>query len=1113
MGIRYSGGKAVSENGRSYSGGQTVKVVIMGKEHIVNISDASNLTGRGVTDALIGAAKEQKEAADKFQEQLIKEKQELEQSKQKIASLESPSAFPTSSSQIFPYGQQSRSFVNLQPSSLSPKKPSSVPKPVFNYGQFDKQSRGFATPVSPSLDAPTSAPGQVSTGFEPSSIAVKQMVGNVKKGRSQAQIRADVARIKQERLEGSYEEKGRSALSPKGRFGKFFQKTSERLLPGFEKSQTEFFKSQGKIISLAEEKEQDFAFRLARIEGRRQSNKLEPERIAAQQRLEGTAKMLGFGVSGGIVSLEKANKLLELEQERETVLLKEKVKPIQAEISSFVTGALEERRPFVESKLTKDLSAATFTGSPTFGIDEFAVGKIPVLQKGIRGLTSGMEWYKKAMVSTPEKDLGETLTKISKVSKLPTSGLTTKEKTEFKNINKMFKDVATIKFAVDKSVKEVAPFARVSAGITRGVLRRPATTAIIGAAGFGMGGVSRLVLPSINLGKTLTFAGKATKLGLGGLFVGGTALRVATATDFDEGLSRIGESIAFGTVAVVGAKLGSATVGKLQTSFGTSKITSNITEFQPKQVFKQRSRVVKATRTNLQRVGLSDLELKRRLIPTRQVYGQQVSIRNVKGKIAGLGKIRKGFLVSTGKTTVGSFKVPKDNLNIIVRATKSKTVLSIRDLSSGKLIRKVSSPTPKGLKISSLTIKDFNIERVLKDLPGTLKLQKVKGASIDVTKKGQTFLTRETQNIKVFRSANQVISAKLRTTKVQPGTKTVKVGSARLTSKGLRFESKFPKEVSKLELTKIKIGASERLPPQLQRTELLRSGELKVTSIKPRKLITRVDVFSKGMGVEEILVVGKGKEAVSMIGRSFVRGIKAPAFLSSGVISGSPSGSLVPSIPTTSVSTGVGVTRPGLEFPLPNVGVRTGVYDISSNFFSVPVKQSGVVFPVLVGEMPSVRIKPEFRIGLTTGFGSLKAPVLVGGVSTKPVSALVSKFVSGQASITQFSSLVSPVIDIQPVVTPVLDPQIELPGFVSPSFPSFGGFNFSPFAFTPIIPFASFDPPSGGGGGRTRLRRVLGRQVRYQRSLASSSRIFRKVFKKTAASKKSPFVTGLEIRL
>ena len=1099
MGIRYSGGKAVSENGRSYSGGQTVKVVIMGKEHIVNISDDSNLTGRGVTDALIGAAYSQKEAADKFQEQLIKEKQELEQSKQKIASLESPSAFPTSSSQIFPYGQQSRSFVNLQPSSLSPKKPSSVPKPVFNYGQFDKQSRGFATPVSPSLDAPTSAPGQVSTGFEPSSIAVKQMVGNVKKGRSQAQIRADVARIKQERLEGSYEEKGRSALSPKGRFGKFFQKTSERLLPGFEKSQTEFFKSQGKIISLAEEKEQDFAFRLARIEGRRQSNKLEPERIAAQQRLEGTAKMLGFGVSGGIVSLEKANKLLELEQERETVLLKEKVKPIQAEISSFVTGALEERRPFVESKLTKDLSAATFTGSPTFGIDEFAVGKIPVLQKGIRGLTSVIGQSKKALEFTPEKTFKEAITKIDKVQP--------------QNVKGILKSMAAIQLTVEGSTKAVAPFGRVSAGITRGVLRRPATTAIIGAAGFGMGGVSRLVLPSINLGKTLTFAGKATKLGLGGLFVGGTALRVATATDFDEGLSRIGESIAFGTVAVVGAKLGSATVGKLQTSFGTSKITSNITEFQPKQVFKQRSRVVKATRTNLQRVGLSDLELKRRLIPTRQVYGQQVSIRNVEGRIAGLGKIRKGFLVSTGKTTVGSFKVPKDNLNIIVRATKSKTVLSIRDLSSGKLIRKVSSPTPKGLKISSLTIKDFNIERVLKDLPGTLKLQKVKGASIDVTKKGQTFLTRETQNIKVFRSANQVISAKLRTTKVQPGTKTVKVGSARLTSKGLRFESKFPKEVSKLELTKIKIGASERLPPQLQRTELLRSGELKVTSIKPRKLITRVDVFSKGRGVEEILVVGKGKEAVSMIGRSFVRGIKAPAFLSSGVISGSPSGSLVPSIPTTSVSTGVGVTRPGLEFPLPNVGVRTGVYDISSNFFSVPVKQSGVVFPVLVGEMPSVRIKPEFRIGLTTGFGSLKAPVLVGGVSTKPVSALVSKFVSGQASITQFSSLVSPVIDIQPVVTPVLDPQIELPGFVSPSFPSFGGFNFSPFAFTPIIPFASFDPPSGGGGGRTRLRRVLGRQVRYQRSLASSSRIFRKVFKKTAASKKSPFVTGLEIRL
>ena len=184
MGIRYSGGKAVSEDGRSYSNpaGRTAKVVVMGKEHIVNISDASNLTGGGVTGALVGAVKEQEQidrANDLFlqraqepavQAQILSERQELAQSRQ--ASFEMPSPVPQSFSQdlkpVFQYGQQSRGFVGVPSSSLSPKTPSSVPKPVFQFGQ---QSRGFATPVSPSLDAPTSAPSQVSTGFEPSTMS------------------------------------------------------------------------------------------------------------------------------------------------------------------------------------------------------------------------------------------------------------------------------------------------------------------------------------------------------------------------------------------------------------------------------------------------------------------------------------------------------------------------------------------------------------------------------------------------------------------------------------------------------------------------------------------------------------------------------------------------------------------------------------------------------------------------------------------------------------------------------------------------------------------------------------------------------------------------------
>jgi len=1098
LGIRYSGGRAVSEDGRSYtsSGGRTSKVVVMGKEYTVNISQGSRLTGSGVTAGLVSIVKQQE--AQKQQEANQTAAFDEIISRQKKASLEMPSPVPKSFSQdikpVFQYGQQSRSSVDIQtPSSFD----ASVSKPVY---QFGEQSRSYiANHVTDSKTSSKTTP--ISTGFEPSGLAENQKISNVKKGRSQAQIRADVARIKQERLEASFEGKGREALSPTGFFGKKFKAISEKLVPGYVKSQSQFFKSQGKIIALAEEKEQDFANRLARIEGRRQSNKLESERIAAQQRLESTAKILGEGVSSGIVSLESAEGLLKSEHEKETFLLKEKVKPIEAEVKSFVGGALEERQAGVEAKLTKDLSAATFTGSPVFGLDEFVVGKVPILQKGIKGLSKVIGQTKQAQSFTPEKTFQQNIMRIEK-SNSP--------------FDKTLKNIATIQLGVEGSTKALAVPARMATGLVRGVIRRPATTSMVFASGYVLGGASKLLIPSIKVGGKIALLGKATKVGLGGLFIGGTTLRAVTATDFDEGVSRIGESFAFAGAAVGGAKLGSATVSKIQTSFGTTKITSKITEFQPKQVIKQRSKIVKATRTNLQKAGLSDVEFKRRLIPSQQKIGQQVSIRKVEGQIAGFGKIKKGFLVSTGKTTVGSFNVPKQDLNVIVKATKGKTVLSVRQASSGKLIRKITTPTPKGLKISSMTIQDFNIKRVLTDLPGNLKLQKVKGVSIDVTKKGKSFLTQETQRTKIFRSSEQQVMAKLRTTKTQPGTKTVKIGSARLTNKGLKFESTTPKDVSKLELTKIKIGTTEKLPSQLQRSEILRSGELKIVSINPRKLITQVDVFSRGRGIEEIFVVGKGKQALNVLGRSFVRGIKAPAYLISGVGGTSTSSGVMPSgISTSSSSSGISVLEPSLEFPLPSTSIGTSVSNINSNLFNIPFKQGSVLFPVLIGEPPIVKLKSESRISFNTNFGSLISPKIEEGISTKPSSLIVPNIISGSSHISKIDSIFSPDIIVEPIVEPILDiglpePNVSIPGF------GFGGIPSFAFPPIPIIPFGfipPFDPISGGGGGKFNLRKVLSRQTKYQASIGASEKIFVKAFKKSAATKKSRFVTGVEIRL
>jgi hypothetical protein len=62
----------------------------------------------------------------------------------------------------------------------------------------------------------------------------------------------------------------------------------------------------------------------------------------------------------------------------------------------------------------------------------------------------------------------------------------------------------------------------------------------------------------------------------------------------------------------------------------------------------------------------------------------------------------------------------------------------------------------------------------------------------------------------------------------------------------------------------------------------------------------------------------------------------------------------------------------------------------------------------------------------------------------------------------------------------------------------------------PLFPFI---PPFGGGTGRGRGRGGRGRATAYMPSVASNEKIFRTVFKKSAATRKTKFLTGVELRL
>ena len=185
MGIRYSGGRAVSEDGRSYtsSGGRTSKVVVMGKEYTVDISEASNLTGRGVTGGLVGAVQQQKqaEAQQKAAEAAILKQQETTQVSSQ-SSMDIPSPVPKSFSQdikpVFQYGEQSRGYTSIPTTPTPSSFDASVSKPVY---QFGEQSRGYiAAPVTDSKTSSKTTP--ISTGFEPSGISEGMVTSTYKKG-------------------------------------------------------------------------------------------------------------------------------------------------------------------------------------------------------------------------------------------------------------------------------------------------------------------------------------------------------------------------------------------------------------------------------------------------------------------------------------------------------------------------------------------------------------------------------------------------------------------------------------------------------------------------------------------------------------------------------------------------------------------------------------------------------------------------------------------------------------------------------------------------------------------------------------------------------------------
>ena len=331
------------------------------------------------------------------------------------------------------------------------------------------------------------------------------------------------------------------------------ERAKRRFIPGFEEERQVFAKEQAKIRAGESARLGIEAERISKRAGVTEGLGLIGERREAQARLQAQAKQIQSQLDKGSVSLKQAQLDIAKATAVESILLKKSAKAREVAALPGIEAAVKVKQTAAEKRLATKLRAATITGTGGFGIEEF-VGRTTVTGKGVRHFEAvGIAEGRRALEIAGLPKLSAKITKAAGI--LEAAG---------KPVRGISLPISIFK-AREKVAVTIPKQRQFFADVTAGTLRKPVTTAAIGAVSLATAGVGSFTAPSIALAAAkgsvaakgaLTVAGVA-KVALPAAFLGTRAISIATAPTAAEARKRFGESLAFVGAGVAGGLIGS----------------------------------------------------------------------------------------------------------------------------------------------------------------------------------------------------------------------------------------------------------------------------------------------------------------------------------------------------------------------------------------------------------------------------------------------------------------------------------------------------------------------------------------------------------------------------
>lgn len=347
--------------------------------------------------------------------------------------------------------------------------------------------------------------------------------------------------------------------------GQTWENVKRKAVPGYA-DESDFAQARAGYLQRQEQRRlQGQAQQFADIRGKQIQYGLEEKRDVAQSNINQLAQDLQSQINKGVLSVSTAkeilNKRIDAEKQGLQVEYSQAGERLEQDFGEFEKGYLQEQRIQAEGRIQSQLSKETFgLGVTEHGIslDLFALKKSKPLRSAYQEMNRAYDQAEKLMKSQS----------FQKLSQQPQKDFT---------LGLMTNTMAA-------GEKYILPRAQEFVGIGAGMVRRPVTTGAIALAALGLGAGAAYAYPGVALSAAkgssaaslALSTSKGVSIGLGTLFVGSSALRIATAPSKKEALMRGGETISFATAGLLGGAAGSK-IGSKLFEFGLSKYPTKIT--------------------------------------------------------------------------------------------------------------------------------------------------------------------------------------------------------------------------------------------------------------------------------------------------------------------------------------------------------------------------------------------------------------------------------------------------------------------------------------------------------------------------------------------------------